>query len=74
MSHWKAAIERPRYTKNNDPKHYGFICPHCQARWGTVQSYIDVKRCTACPPFKDGYQLYWNVTKKPKSKKLGARL
>lgn len=43
--------------RENDPCNYGFICPACQLRWGdlkSARSFIDVERCSKCPPLSAG--------------------
>lgn len=37
--------------RHNDPKEYGYICPHCSQRYGNKSAlgYVDVVRCSRCP-------------------------
>jgi hypothetical protein len=37
--------------RHSDPKDYGYICPHCNARYGQrpTNGAIDVARCHGCP-------------------------
>lgn len=41
--------------RKDDPKSYGFICPHCLARYGSAEKNyrreIEIVRCKDCPPF-----------------------
>jgi DNA-directed RNA polymerase subunit RPC12/RpoP len=44
----------------NHPSEYGYICPHCQRRYGARQhlGVVDVVRCTQCPSMADAGQHY----------------
>jgi len=46
--------------RTGDPKEYGYICPHCQRRYGARQhlGVVDVVRCTQCPSMADAGQHY----------------
>ena len=37
--------------RQNDPKEYGYICPHCSKRYGARHSLgvVEVTRCQTCP-------------------------
>jgi hypothetical protein len=56
-----------------DPKTYGYICPHCSKRWGEEKVYIDIERCADCPPYFPGMEISWTITKsvRAKLKELG---
>jgi len=40
--------------RQGDPQEYGYICPNCLTRYGTLtnaRKEIEITRCLKCPPF-----------------------
>lgn len=63
MTYFKDCSSKPKfYGKRNDPPVYGFLCPHCNARYGAPQpsGYIDVMRCPRCPTLTQKNQIESN--------------
>lgn len=59
-TYFKQLNSKPKfYGKRNDPESYGFLCPHCNSRWGEPQrgGYIDVMRCAKCPSLTQKFQI-----------------
>lgn len=50
--YWFDPLEHIWYVeREDDPKEYSFICPHCQKRYGAKARWIEVSRCEDCPKF-----------------------
>ena len=51
----KSFVIRP-----TDPSEYGYICPHCQTRYGARQrlGLVDIARCEKCPSLFEAIELY----------------
>jgi len=54
--------------RDGDPIEYGFICPHCQKRYGEKKRFINVERCQDCPPYYPGSEISWNLNKATKKR------
>jgi hypothetical protein len=54
--------------REGDPVEYGFICPHCQKRYGEKKRFINVERCPDCPPYYPGSEISWNMNKATKKR------
>jgi len=72
--YWYDPLEKIWWIyRDGDPKEYGFICPHCQKRYGEKQNYIMVERCSDCPPYFPRSEISWDLTRSEKKylKKIG---
>ena len=61
---WFDPLEKIWWTyRPEDPVEYGYICPHCQKRYGDKSNYIELRRCDTCPRFIVGLETPWDFTK-----------
>jgi hypothetical protein len=66
---YRDLLLEPYYIyRDNDPKEYGFICPHCFERYGEARAYVEVERCSKCPPYFPGMEIQWNINRATKKK------
>ena len=72
--YWRDPLEKIFWVyRDEDPKEYSHICPHCQKRYGEKRMYVTIRRCDNCPKFFEGMDTPWDIytVRKKELKKFG---